>query len=291
MKLFKGLLSALLVCVIVGVTNAQEEPVLENPNSVNPIPEYEQFYKKRVWRRMDLKEKQNQGFFAKGNEITKIIMEAVEAGILTPYMNDSLVREMPLEEYKKNLLPEGMDEPSDEEGDLGWGDDGGGWGDDGGGWGDEEGADGDGEAEPEEEVSYDFLPQDLSILHLTEDVIFDRRRSRLYYDIQAITIIVPAEQFTTGVYREVATFKYKDLETLFRSMPNEAIWFNRQNSAEHKNIADAFLLRLFHAPLWKLENPENDAIADVYGEGKRAMVASEWQEMMLLEKEHNLWEY
>jgi hypothetical protein len=287
MKLFRGLLSALLVILIAGVTHAQEEPIYENPNSVRPIPEYEQFYKKRVWRRMDLKEKQNQGFFAKGNEITKIIMDAVEAGILTPYLNDSLVREMPLEDYKKNLLPEGMDEPSDEEADLGWGDDGG-WGEDSG-WGDE--GDGGEEEEPAQEISYDFLPQDISILHVVEDVIFDRRRSRLYYDIQAITMIVPAEQFTTGVYRQVATFRYKDLEALFRSMPNEAIWFNRQNSAEHKNIADAFLLRLFHAPLYQLENPENNAIADIYGEGKRAMVASEWQEMMLLEKEHNLWEY
>jgi len=281
MNLFKGLLGALLIGMCTGVASAQEEPIYQNPNSVNPIPEYEQFYRKKVWRRLDLKEKQNQGFFAKGNEITKIIMNAVEEGILTPYMNDSLTREMPMELYKQNLLPEGMDQPSDDEADLGWGDD-------SGGWGDEEDT---AEEEPAEEVSYDFLPQQISLLFLTEDVIFDRRRSRLYYDIQAITMVVPADQFTTGVYRAVATFKYKDLETLFRSMPNEAIWFNRQNSAEHKNIADAFLLRLFHAPLWKLENPENEAIADTYGEGKRAMYAAEWQEMMLLEKEHNLWEY
>jgi hypothetical protein len=232
MKFFKGLLGALLIGLTVGVASGQEEPVYQNPNSVNPIPEYEQFYKKKVWRRLDLKEKQNQGFFAKGNEITKIIMDAVEAGVLTPYLNDSLVREMSMEQYKQNLLPEGMDQPSDDEADLGWGDD-------SGGWGDEEDT---GEEETAEEISYDFLPQDISLLFLTEDVIFDRRRSRLYYDIQAITMVVPAEKFTTGVYRQVASFKYKDLEALFRSMPNEAIWFNRQNSAEHKNIADAFLL-------------------------------------------------
>ena len=43
---------------------AQEVQDLEvqyNPNSLNPIPVYEQHYKVRVWRNIDLKEKMNKG--------------------------------------------------------------------------------------------------------------------------------------------------------------------------------------------------------------------------------------
>ena len=60
---------------------AQEVQDLEvqyNPNSLNPIPVYEQHYKVRVWRNIDLREKQNKGFFAKNGEISKLIVDAVK---------------------------------------------------------------------------------------------------------------------------------------------------------------------------------------------------------------------
>ena len=94
---------------------------------------------------------------------------------------------------------------------------------------------------------------------------FDKRRSRLFYDIQSITLILPADKFPeTGLQRQVATFKIQGFRRLFRSMPEEALWFNPQNSAEHKNLADAFLLRLFSARLIKVANPEDSFIADIY---------------------------
>ena len=43
---------------------AQPEEVQYNPNSLDPIAKYEQHYKLRVWRNIDLREKQNKGFFA-----------------------------------------------------------------------------------------------------------------------------------------------------------------------------------------------------------------------------------
>ena len=299
MNLKRSLTGALLVLMAFTFVDAQEVTNFVNQNSVRPIPEYEQFYKKRVWRRMDLQEKQNEGFFASGNEITQIIIDAVDNGILTVYENDSFNTELSKEEFHEKLKMPGMDAPSDDEAALGfgdaggWGDDsGGGWGDDsGGGWGDDAGGGDAAAATPAAPAVFEFLPRQISILHICEDVIFDRRRSRLYYDIQGITLVIPANKFETGVFRIVGTFKYKDLDALFRSMPEEAIWFNRQNSAEHRNLADAFLLRLFHAPLFQVENPKNEVIADIYGEGKNAVMAAEWQEMMLMEKEHNLWEY
>ena len=297
---------ALVFLGTVGFTNpisAQETPNYVNHNSTAGIPDYDIMYKKRLWRRMDLKEKQNRSFFAFNNEITKIIIEAVHAGVLFPYKNDSLLTRMTKEEFLENLkMPAyGGNELTEEEKAMGftaddsWGDDDG-WGDDAGsGWGDEPAETGDdSQADASAAAGADyFFPADVSVLQIMEDWVFDKRRSRLFYDIQSITLILPADKFPeTGLRREVATFKYKDLEDLFRSMPEEAIWFNPQNSAEHKNLADAFLLRLFTARLIKVANPEDSYIADIYNTSpKEGLIASQRIEQELLELEHELWEY
>src|SRR5215204_7001323 len=90
----KVILSVFLSASCVAGAMAQEVQDLEvqyNPNSLNPIPLYEQHYKVRVWRNIDLKEKQNKGFFAKNGEISKLIAEAVKSGEITDvYATDSL---------------------------------------------------------------------------------------------------------------------------------------------------------------------------------------------------------
>lgn len=277
---------------------AQERELTVNPNSVYPILNHDVMFKKRVWRRMDLREKQNRPFFAFNNEITKIIIEAVQAGILHPYANDSLKTRMSKEQFLENLkMPDLGGGLTEEEKALGFGDDEG-WGDEGDdGWGDDEGGDDWGNEEAADASSKPsdyFFPNEVSILELMEDVIFDKRRSRLYYDIQAVTLIIPASTFasTTGLQKQIGTFKYIDLVALFRSMPEEAIWFNPQNSAEHKNLADAFTLRLFSARMTKIANPENLEIVDIYNRSPReGIMASQHLEHKLMEMEHNLWDY
>ena len=292
---------ALVFLATVGATSpnmAQETTNYVNHNSTSGIPDYDIMYKKRLWRRMDLKEKQNRSFFAFNNEITKIIIEGVNAGVLFPYKNDSLQTRMSSEEFLENLkMPVyGGEILSEEEKAMGfteddaWGDDDG-WGDDSG-WGDEKEGDKPADASATAGADY-FFPADVEVLEIMEDWVFDKRRSRLFYDIQSITLILPATKFPeTGLQRQVASFKYKDLEELFRSMPEEALWFNPQNSAEHKNLADAFLLRLFSARLIKVSNPEDSYIADIYNTNpKEGLIASQRIEQELLELEHELWEY
>ena len=260
---------------------AQEEPMQVNPNSVYPVTEEHKLYKRTVWRRMDLDEKQNWPFFSKNNEITKIILEAVEDGRLTPYLNDSLTRRMTKEEFKENLIfgETGVDEGAwgDAGGDDAWG----GGADDA--WGDTGGA---AAAGPQ----YYFANQ-LKILQLKEDVFFDKIRSRMYYDIQSISIYIPADQTATGIEKLVGVFRYKDLEQLFRSMPNEAIWYNPYNTGQHRNLADAFLLRLFSARVIKVSNPLDTYIIDDASSEKDALYQSQIQEHKLVEFEHDLWSY
>lgn len=264
---------------------AQEVASGYNPNSVYPVHEDYMMYKRRVWRRMDLREKQNKPFFAASNEITRIIIDAVNDGRLYPYKNDSLKERMSKEQFLENLkTPDSEIGLTEEEQALGFGEDtGSGWGDDA--WGDT------GAAETQPAVNY-FFPNEITLLNIVEDVYFDRIRSRQYYDIQAVEMVIPANKIPTGLERKVATFRYKDLEKLFRSMPGEAIWFNPQNGAQHRNLADAFLLRLFSARIIKVENPDNQQIVDIYGgDPKRGLYASQEMEHRLMEYEHNLWEY
>jgi len=288
-KCYYFVLSLLFVAMMLPSVSFAQETSGYNPNSLYPIHESDILYKKRVWRRMDLREKQNRPFFASNNEITKVIIDAVKKGKLVPYENDSLERKMSKERFLEQLkLPEVGGGLSDEEIALGFSDSDDGWGGGGDdGWGDDGGSGGEGGGDQDY-----FFPNEISILELQEDIIFDKKRSRLYYDLLSIKLVIPAEKFETGLIREVAVFKYKDLARLFKENPSQAIWFNPWNSQEHRNLADALALRLFNARIIKVENPQDSYIVDVYNKSpKQGILASQWLEDQIVEFEHDLWEF
>lgn len=280
----KALISTLIL-FLVGIISfgsyAQEEQLTYNEHSVYPIDYANQMYKRTVWRRMDLKEKQNRPFFSTANEITRIVIDAVNDGLIYPYEDDSLNKRMSKEQFLENLkLPTDEEDDFGANADAGFGDDSGGWADSG--WGDEEAAG--------PSIQYYDATQ-LNILRIKEDMIFDKVRSRLYWDTQSIEMIIPATEVATGIEKSVGVFRYKDLEPLFRSMPDRAIWYNRQNTAHHRNMADAFLLRLFSARVVKVSNPRNDWIQDISPDQRSALYKSQQEEYKLIEYEHNLWEF
>jgi gliding motility associated protien GldN len=303
----KIILSTLFVAALAAPSVAQEVQDLEvqyNPNSLNPIPVYEQHYKVRVWRTVDLREKQNKGFFAKNGELTKLITDAVKSGELTDiYASDSLTTKISKEDFLGRLVSEQAQSypawtpqqdfytddiisyngknyralrdskgvtPGAEGSDEDW-------------------------AATTQGSGTEYLIADMSNVHMVEDIIFDKRRSRLYYDIQGLEIIVPGAKTTTGIDVSLGWFKYKDLEKLFRNNIQKAVWFNWQNTAQNKNFADAFLLRLFHGTIYKVQNPDDETLDDTYRANGRpyreGVWAREWTEMQLMEKEHNLWEF
>ena len=279
---------------------AQQEESQVNPNSLLNIPRYEHLYKLKVWRTIDLKEKQNKGFFAKGNEITKLIVNGVKSGELADVYNyDSLTSKKSKEDFFKDLISQqgatlDVWTPTNDYyvGDQKTYD----------GKNYEAIIDNKGKnpaTSPNEWQATSagrattYLSEEIYICTLVEDVIFDKRRSRLYYDMLAMQF--SAFDQNTGTFKSLGWFKYKDLEKLFRNHVKEAIWFNRYNTAENKNYADAFLLRLFHGTIYKIENPDNESIFETLSANgrpyKEAVWATEWEEMKMMEKEHNLWEY
>jgi gliding motility associated protien GldN len=305
----KKLASIVLFACASTAAFSQDQPqdleVQYNPNSLNPIPVYEQLYKVRVWRNFDLREKQNKGFFARNGEISKLIVDAVKSGELVDiYQTDSLAQKVAKEDFLSRLTAEQSVQYPAWEPQREW------YTEDIAQYNgknfralqDSKGVAPAGAANSEdywEETTMgsgvEYLVGDMTLMHLVEDVIFDRRRSRLYYDIQAVEILVPGAKTNTGIDQSLGWFKYKDLEKLFRNNIPKAVWFNPQNTAQNKNFADAFLLRLFHGTIYKVQNPDDETIDDTYRANGRpyreGVWAREWTEIMLMEKEHNLWEF
>jgi hypothetical protein len=285
---------------------AQETSVNPNPNSAHPIDEADIQYRAQIWRRMDLNEKINQPFFAENNQISKFLIDGVKAGVLTPYSNDSLNTKLSLEQFLDRLKLKGKLENgglTSEEIAAGFGGDAkaaapassGGGADDG--WGTKKTETSKAEKPAVDDfdkgpivagVEY-YIPKQLSILEIKEDAIIDRKRSRLYFDIQAITLKIPAAQSDAGLEDIVASFRFKDVYKFFKNNPN-CIWFNSTNEMQHRNMADAFDLRFFSARIIKKGNAANKDIFDQFGDGKEALKKSQKLEQQLQDKEAEMWE-
>lgn len=309
-KFIKHSVGASVVALCVTGSLFAQEMEGYNENSIRPIHESDQLFKTRVWRRMDLKEKQNKPFFSTNREITQVLINAVMNGTLYPYVSDSLTERMSKEQFIENLsipsdgpalsqdeIAMGFGQEEETQEDDGWG---GGWGDSsssssGSGQGAEGTALESSSSSGSSSSSMDnlFFATDVSILEIMEDIIFDKERGRQYYDVQSVTMILPPEMFpTTGLQKPIATFKYKDLIRVFEENPETAIWVNPYNDAKHLNLKHAFDLRLFSAHIVKYSNPEDEYIIDKTGGDRRsALMESLNYEYKLLEREHELWEY
>ncbi|RIJ37471.1 type IX secretion system ring subunit PorN/GldN [Pontibacter oryzae] len=286
MKLVKAIGVAAGLMLSVGAMAQQVSNTTSSNPSARPIPESDVLFKKTVWRKVDLREKQNKPMFSENREITKVIINAVKSGELTPYRSDSVNTPITREEFIANMTPKQSDGGlSDEEIAAGFGqqqaeDD---------GWGAALGSDA-GSSEPVA-VSNEFFPKQLYLLELKENVVFDKKRSRMYHDIQSISIKVPATLNPLGFEQNVASFKMSDLVRIFRNNPDMAIWYNAQNDAQHKNLADAFDLWLFSSYITKISNPGDRALADIYGGGKKGLLAAQDAAEALIEYEYSLWSY
>ena len=295
----------LLILTILAVTTIQVDIQAQeksdngiNPLSLRPIRSSNQAKKYRLWRRVDMREKANSPFFPKGGEITKFIIDGVRAGVLDPYDNDSLSTKITLEEFNKRLFRDfGGTGLTQDEIDAGFGQE------EDDGWGSGSGStsentnnsstsqDGWGDTQITADMSgYSLLPTDLPIIELKEDWIFDSERSRAYYDIQVLTIVIPAELTPEGIEKTLASFPYKQLESYFRLNPN-CLWFNEENSAKHMNFADAFELRLFDGRIVKTSDPRNRYLDQIYKNPREALLKSQEWEYKIMEMESNFWEY
>ena len=315
MKILNRILLTFGLLSLFAISGYAQEGTYANQNSVLPVPYYEQLYKQRTWTRVDLAQKQNKGFFSRNREFTRLLIDAVRNDEITTYYSaapgvpelDSLItKEMFLNKLYKTdpsqIVQEAqplyeIDWPYIEGETIEYN-----------GKNYVSLQDNNTGQNPETDTDFwgpwagvqaeAYFPTEITIVEVMEDIIFDKRRARQYNDIQSIKLIVSGDFSMDGANYPVATFAYKDLEKFFREHPEKALWHNQYNSAENRNLADAFLLRLFHGELYKVENPEDLTIQDIYGVNengepslKAGLVGAETLRMKMLEREHNLWSY
>lgn len=253
------------------------------------VDEDQVMFQKTIWRRMDLKEKQNSSFFSINGEISTLLIQAVEEGLLTPYKSDSCINIMDDLTYRDNTSVESASAS------FGGGFDSGGFGsfdDPGAGGGQEE----------ETEAKRDNIPARIfDKLYIREDLIFDRNRSRMYQYIRSLSLAIPRDAGSlynpAGFEKRVAHFKYDEVVALFRGpYADRAIYYNNSNPGQHINMSDAFELRLFNAPIIKVSNSENLDIREQYADAMAkdpmsVIIIQQQKEFDLMEYESELWEY
>jgi gliding motility associated protien GldN len=146
---------------------------------------------------------------------------------------------------------------------------------------------------PAPATSAEYRPKDIYQMELTEEMIFDKKRSRMYHQIKTVSLKLPStlSTNTSGLEKTIATFKYSDLVKVFRNNPQQAIWFNAQNDAQHKNLADAFELWLFNSYIVKVSNPSGDDLATQYGSEREGLLAAQQTAADLVEYEYSLWSF
>jgi len=296
------LLSFLVIYVGLATSLFAQQDTIVNPNSVERIPYYEQLYRFRVWRTVDLNEKQNAGFKSAKSDIAQFLLQNIQSGNI-PVYNDSLTNvlkpeavvvanqanmEPPYDARKSYFINEtssfnGKNYEStrnDNQGhvptDVDW-------------W-----------QISANQTEY-FTKSNVVGIELVEDVIFDKRRSRLYYDPQAIGLL--AQKGGSTDINPIGYIKYKDFYDLVErashskdmSERDKVLWRNRYNPSENRSFVEAIKLRLFHGVILKVENPGDYTIQRIYemnGRSYGESVFARWEEeMKMMEKEHNLWEY
>jgi len=275
--------------LLVSIGYSQEEMA---PLVKPEVDETQVMFKKTVWRRMDMKEKMNRPFFSKNGEVSRLLIEAVDAGLLTPYRSDSCINFMPDIIFISNISVEREDNPFV----------GGGFNSGGFDSFDDTSNDQASEGVSDDEPKLEAIPEDLfSVLYLKEDLIFDRNRSRMYNYIRTLSLYLPKDAGSlynpAGFEKPIAHFRYDDVVALFRGpYADRAKYYNRQNPGQHINLSDAFELRLFRAPIVKISNPQDLDILQKFQEQiakdpLKAIVIQQQYEYDLMEYESELWEY
>ncbi len=113
------------------------------------------------------------------------------------------------------------------------------------------------------------------IIELVEDWMFDKNRSATYRDLQYIRIMWVDPEGKLP-FKPIVAFKYSDVEPLLAQVQ----WTNPQNDAAHMSVRDALNFRNF-----------TGIIVNMSGKNIRDKREAERKREMLIEFEHNLWQY
>ena len=130
---------------------------------------------------------------------------------------------------------------------------------------------------------------DITTFQLKEDWFFDRQRSVMEARILGIAAIqaVKNEDGSFKYNKQLFWIYFPDLRPLFAVTEV----FNRQNDAERRTYDDVFWKRQFGSFVYKEENVYDRKIEDYAGTNIDGLLEAERVKNDIFIKEHDLWEY
>ncbi len=146
-------------------------------------------FKKQIISDMYLKDRENEVLYQEGNELVRILKDAVQQGQLTGFENDSLTQKLSFTEFQKRFTsPLVLSSDS---------------------W--------------EASISPVSIRQ-LYKLHLVEEIIFDLGGKQKTYLGKAIAVVLPAEKnMSKGIDEPLVYFAYKDVMKLLKKKKQQAM--------------------------------------------------------------------
>lgn len=268
-------LRRLCILVIIGLSG----PVLyAQPAKVNPIPpvnprEADVMFSKRIWRVIDLREKQNIIITWPKSDIRIALYQAALNAQLKPYRSDSLLSVYDMETFanrgSKKILVKKLVDPNESDGIF------------------------------TTDTIYDpFIPQErIEQLLLMEEMYYDKKMSREVIRIIAIAPLFnwEIEGYQLGM-QPICWLKYYDRnqkETVCRDVLLKQLLFNPNNSRSTFSVDDWFEQRRFGSFIVKVSNMHDLSIMDdpeVKRIGLQALIETERQKQDLHERDMNNYE-
>lgn len=269
------------ILVLTGINAASAQNVLDGVYVKEHYPtrkvipythlrEADVMWSKRIWRKLDLREKINQPLYFPIDRIkdrrslTQVIMEAVREGSLTAYSasDDEFTLTLTKAEIDKigakidTIYVDNPEPPYDLQMKI---------------------------------VVNEFNPGTVKEYRIKEDWFFDKQRS--VQDVRIIGICPVADNIdpTTGEIRgstPLFWIYFPEARNIFAS----AEVFNRTNDAERRTLEDIFWKRMFGSYVYQEQNVYNRRIAE-YKQGIHALLEAERVKNDIFLLEHDLWEY
>ncbi len=243
----------------------------KKPVPYPPLRQADVMYQKRIWQKIDFREKMNQPFYFPidahlgWKSFMSTILDALRAGELTAYddrVDDEFTTPLTYRELEARLkgVADSIDQFDQNGRFLG------------------------------KKITYpdEYQEGEVKILKLKEVWYFDKQRSQMMVRILGLG---PVREFIDSETQE------KREETLFwiyfpeaRPILAKALVFNRKNSGARLTYDDVFWKRLFDSYVYKEENVYDREISQ-YAIGMDALLESNRVKNEIFELEQSMWEY
>ncbi len=237
------------------------------------IREADVLWKKRVWREIDVNEKQNIGFRYQGDENTgggmfiEILIDAIKRGKITAYStnDDRFTSKLTKDQVLESLTAKPDTTPI---------------------------VDPVTGKEIIKIVYHDFNPEEVTKFRIKEDWIFDRNQGKMVVHIVGLA---PVKDFyVDGVYRgPVPMFwlYYPEIRNVLSSYEV----FNQNNDVYRYTWDEFFESRQFSSKIIKISNSLNKRYEDIFGNDAKGKMESLYESQQaateIFNKEHDMWVY